>query len=156
MAAYAVAAALAPGSSEAQGPAEAVSPDGRNRVVVEIADGGLFYRVARDGRPVITPSRLGFEFRGAEPLSEGLRIAETAADSHDETWTQPWGQVEEVRNHYNEVRVTVEEAGAPGRRFDVVARAFDDGVAFRYEVPEQPGLGAFEMTDELTQFSLAT
>jgi alpha-glucosidase len=147
---------LGPAPAMAQGPAEVTSPDGRNRVVVETVEGGLYYRVERDDRPVITPSRLGFEFRSAPALAEGLRITGTTTDSHDETWTQPWGEVEQVRNHYNEVRVSVEESAAPGRRFDVVVRAFDDGVAFRYDVPEQDGLGAFEMTDELTQFALAT
>ncbi|MFW6330220.1 MAG: glycoside hydrolase family 97 N-terminal domain-containing protein, partial [Gemmatimonadota bacterium] len=131
----------------AQDPVTVTSPDGRNEARVEVRDGELFYAVDRDGRHVIMPSRLGLEFRNAPPLAEGLRITGTARDSHDETWTQPWGQVAEVRNHYNEVRVTVEEP-APGRRFDVVVRAFDDGVAFRYEVPEQPGLGRFELMDE--------
>lgn len=150
------AAVILPFPASAQGQAEVASPDGRNRVVVETVDGALFYEVERDGRAVITPSRLGLEFRGAPALAEGLRITGETRDSRDESWTQPWGQVERVRNHYNEVRVTVEESMAPGRRFDVVVRAFDDGVAFRYDVPEQSALGAFELMDELTQFSLAT
>lgn len=131
------------------------SPDGRNRVTVEVRDGSLYYRVVRDGRNVIMPSLVGFELRDAPPLRDGLRITGTDRDAVDETWTQPWGQVAEVRNHYNELRVTVEETGDPGRRFDLVVRAFDDGVAFRYELPEQPGLGTFAITDELTEFTLA-
>ena len=148
-------ATLLPAPSRAQA-VELVSPDGRNHVTVEVREGSLYYSVDRDGRKVITPSVLGFEFRDAPPLRDGLRITGTQRDSLDETWTQPWGQVATVRNHYNEVRVSVAERGAPGRRLDVVFRAFDDGVAFRYEVPEQPGFGAYEMTDELTQFTLAT
>ncbi len=141
-----------------QEPVEVASPDGRNVVEVGVVadrDGGLFYRVRRDGRNVIMPSRLGFELRDAPPLRDGLRITGTARGRADETWTQPWGEVEQVRNHHNEVRVAVEEEAAPGRRFDVVVRAFDDGIAFRYELPEQPGLGEFAIMDELTEFSLA-
>ena len=148
-------AALTPSPLAAQQSAAVESPDGRNRVVVEVTDGQLFYSVQRDGQPVIMPSRLGLEFRNAAALAEDLAVAGVARDGHDETWTQPWGEVAEVRNHYNEIRVSVEEEAEPGRRFDVVARAFDDGVAFRYDVPEQPELGAFEMTAELTQFTLA-
>ncbi|MFW6206218.1 MAG: glycoside hydrolase family 97 protein, partial [Gemmatimonadota bacterium] len=128
----------------------------RNQVRVEVRDGSLYYRVDRDGRPVILPSLLGFEFQDAPPLREGLAVTGTARDSHDGTWTQPWGEVAEVRNHYHELRVSVEETTAPGRQFDVIFRAFDDGIAFRYQVPAQPGFDRFEMTDELTEFTLAT
>ena len=60
-----------------------------------------------------------------------------------------------MRDHYNELAVSVEETGRPGRRFTLRVRAFDDGIGFRYEFPEQPGLGAFEITEELTEFALA-
>ena len=60
-----------------------------------------------------------------------------------------------MRDHHNELAVAVEETAAPNRRFTLRVRAFDDGVGFRYEFPEQPGLGAFEITDELTEFALA-
>ena len=146
-------AALLPGWGQAQ--EMVASPDGRTAVTVGVEEGSLFYRVTRDGSNIIMPSLLGFEFRDAPPLRDGLRIIGTARDSMDERWTQPWGQVAEVRNHYNELRVTVEEDTAPGRRFDIVVRAFDDGMAFRYELPEQPGLGPFVITDELTQFNLS-
>ncbi|MGH7482232.1 MAG: glycoside hydrolase family 97 protein [Longimicrobiales bacterium] len=132
------------------------SPDRRNVATVAIREGGLYYAVARDDRNVIIPSRLGLEFRDAPPLRDGLRIAAEARNSVDRTWTQSWGQVERVRDHHNELRVTVEETTAPGRSFRVAFRAFDDGIAFRYEVPAQPGLAAFEMTAELTDFTLAT
>ena len=149
-------AAFAPGGALAQGPVSVTSPDGRNEITVEAAEGSLAYHVRRDGRDVILPSLLGLTFRDAPPLRDGLRIVGTVRDTVDETWTQPWGQVAEVRNHYHEVRVTVEETDGAARCFDIALRAFDDGVAFRYELPEQPDLGEFELMDELTQFTLAT
>jgi alpha-glucosidase len=130
------------------------SPDGRNAVACQIQEGRLTYSVQRDGRSLLTPSRLGFEFQGAPPLQGGLQITDTTRTTFDETWTQPWGEVARVRNHYNELKVTVVETAAPGRRFSVVFRAFNDGVAFRYELPEQPNLGEFVIQEELTEFAL--
>jgi len=136
------------------GQSSVASPDGRNQVTVQVHDGRLYYSLTRDGRTVILPSRLGFEFRGAPALRDSLRITDTTRDSHDEWWPQPWGEVARVRDHHNELAVSVEETAAPNRRFTLRVRAFDDGVGFRYEFPEQPGLGTFEISDELTEFAL--
>jgi alpha-glucosidase len=129
------------------------SPDARNTVTVGVREGRLWYAVQRGGRPVLLPSRLGFAFAGADTLRDSLRITGSARDSADESWTQPWGEVARVRDHHNELRVHVAEGRAPGRRFDVVFRAFDDGVAFRYELGER--FGDFVMMEELTEFALA-
>jgi alpha-glucosidase len=122
---------------------------------VELREGRLAYSLARDGRALILPSQLGFDFRGAPLLRDGLRITDTTRQSHDEWWTQPWGEVARVRDHYNELGVAVAEIAAPKRVFTLRVRAFDDGVSFRYELPAQPGLGEFEINDELTEFALA-
>ncbi len=139
----------------AQDELQVASPDGRNEVTVAVDGGRVGYSVQRDGRPVILPSRLGFELRGAPPLGAGMRIADSSRSAVDETWIQPWGEVREVRDHHNELRVSLVEGRPAGRELIVVFRAFDDGVGFRYELPEQPGLGDFEITDELTEFHLA-
>ena len=146
---------LVTSASPAQLPARVASPDGQNVVIVAVRSGGLFYSVDRGGRHVLLPSRLGFEFRSAPPLRDSLAITSVARSNADTTWTQPWGEVARVRDQHNELRVEVAESSAPRRRFAVVVRAFDDGVAFRYELPEQGGFGAFEITEELTEFSLA-
>ena len=146
---------LLPGVARAQTGAQVSSPDGRNTVTVGVREGRLTYSVERDGRPVLLPSGLGFTFRGAVPLRDNLRIVDTVRRTVDETWTQAWGEVAQVRDHHHELRVGVAETAPPARRFTLAVRAFDDGVAFRYEVPAQPALGAFEMTDELTEFVMA-
>jgi alpha-glucosidase len=138
-----------------RGQASVTSPDGRNQVTVQVRDGRVYYGLTRDGRTLVLPSLLGFAFRGAVPLRDSLRITDTTRDTHDETWTQPWGEVARVRDHHNELAVALAETAAPNRRFTVRVRVFNDGVGFRYELPEQPGLGAFEITDELTEFALA-
>jgi alpha-glucosidase len=131
------------------------SPDGRNRVSLVLRDGGLFWSLSRGGQHLVLPSAMGFAFRGAPALREGLRLSDTTRRAFDQWWTQPWGEVARVREHYNELAVTVSETAGPRRRLVVRVRAFDDGIGFRYEFPGQPGLSAFEITDELTEFALA-
>jgi alpha-glucosidase len=131
------------------------SPDGRNEVTVAIRGGQVQYSIQRDGRAVMQPSQLGFEFRDGPPLGDAMRVASTATNSVDETWTQPWGEVREVRDHHNELRIDLEEMRETGRQLVVVFRVFDDGVGFRYELPEQPDLTDFEIMDELTEFATA-
>lgn len=139
----------------AQDPLQVASPDGRNVVVVELRDSRLHYRVDRDRRPIVQPSLLGFEFRGAPMLRDSLRVTGASRRSVDTTWTQPWGEVARVRDNHRELRVSVEETSAPRRRFEVVVRAFNDGVAFRYDFPEQAALREFQIQNELTEFVFA-
>jgi alpha-glucosidase len=148
-------ATLIASTAAAQIPLKVASPDGRTQVSVRIRDGRAYYDVQRDGRALILPSLLGFAFQGAPPLRDSLRITDTTRESHDEWWTQPWGEVARVHDHHNELAVSIAETTAPNRRFTVRIRVFDDGLGFRYEFPEQPGLGEFAITDELTEFAMA-
>ena len=149
------AAGLSPSAAFAQPSLRLASPDGKNVVTVSVREGSLWYSVDRDGKPLLVPSRLGFDFRGAPPLGDSVRIVDSARTKVDESWTQPWGEVSRVRDQHNALRVTAEETTSRRRRFVVAFRAFDDGVAFRYELPEQPGLGEFEIMDERTEFTFA-
>lgn len=134
---------------------ELLSPDGRVKVVFSLRRGTPHYRIDHDGKPVIVPSSLGFTFRDAEPLLGGFRMASTRVGSFDETWKPVWGQRKHIRNHYNELRVDLEESGAPGRKMALIFRAYDDGVGFRYEIPEQEGVTDFEIMAERTRFAFA-
>jgi len=146
---------LAAAAAAAQAQLRVASPDGRNRVAVEIKEGRAYYDLQRDGRAVLLPSGLGFAFQGARPLHEGLEVTDTSRNTVDETWTQPWGEVARVRDRHNELKVTLRETAAPARQLAVVFRLFNDGVGFRYELPEQANLGEFAITEELTEFVLA-
>ena len=139
----------------AQAPLRVTSPDGRNVVAVGLHDGVAFYSVDRAGKHVILPSRLGFTFRGTRALGDSLRVVGSQQASRDTTWSLPWGEVARVHEHYNELSVRFAEAVPPHRQFTIVARAFDEGIGFRYEVADSGGFGDFEMTDELTEFTLA-
>ncbi|HET6700327.1 MAG TPA: glycoside hydrolase family 97 protein, partial [Gemmatimonadaceae bacterium] len=131
------------------------SPNGRTVVTVGVQEGGLYYSIQRDNRAIFLPSRLGFEFQGAPPLRDNLRITGSTTRTVDTVWTQPWGEVARVRDHHNERRISVSEGSPGGRQLVVVFRVFNDGVGFRYEFPEQSGLGEFAITQELTEFALA-
>ena len=135
---------------------QACSPG--NVVCVELdtdGDGRPSYAVSREGRPVIAPSRLGMMFTDAPKFERNLEIASQRRSSFDQTWEQPWGERREVRNHYNELAVTLREKARPGRSFDVVFRLYDDGLGFRYVFPDQPGLSQLNISEELTEFTLA-
>jgi alpha-glucosidase len=131
------------------------SPDRRNEVQVGVHEGALYYLMQRDDATLLSPSRLGFVFRGQPPLRDSLRVADSSRSTFDETWTQPWGEVRRVRNQYNELKVSVQEHAGPRRQFTLAVRAFNDGVAFRYEFPSQSNLGEFEIMEELTEFAFA-
>jgi alpha-glucosidase len=146
---------LAPLALPAQAPLTVSSPDGRTQVAITLDSGALRYAVRHAGANVVMPSRLGFVFRGAAPLGDSVRIVDSRRASYDSTWAQPWGEVAKVRDHHNELQVSVAETKSAGRRFSVTFRVFDGGVGFRYELPDQPSLTDYEIADELTEFSLA-
>lgn len=133
-------------------PAEVTSPDGRNRVTFALKAGGKpCYEVYRDRTPFITRSTLGFKGTDALNLSDGFTVRNVSYDSKDEKWTQPWGENKQMREHYNEMAVTLDNGRT---ELTVRFRAFDDGIGFRYEYATQAADSIFVM-DELTEFNLA-
>ena len=129
------------------------SPDGTLTVAVGVDGGRAWYQVTRGQEPVLDRSALGFVL-GDGDFKDNFKMGKVTHTSLDETWSQPWGEDAEVRNHYNEMRVRLQEKGGKKRYIDVVFRAFDDGIAFRYEYPRQPGLQDFVIMDEVTEFAL--
>jgi alpha-glucosidase len=131
------------------------SPSKVLAATVTVENGRATYRVDRFGDAVVLPSRLGFKLYGAPPLERGLTPGGAATRSVDETWDLPWGERSTVKNRFNELRVTLTESAGLKRRFDVVFRAYDDGLGFRYEAPAQPNLKSVAIAEELTEFRLA-
>lgn len=150
-----VAGGAGPAAAAADAPLAVASPDGRIAFEVLLdADGRLAYRVLRDGAVVIAPSRLGFALQDAPPLDRGLTVASSATRTAAEDWVQPWGECREVRCRFGELAVELRESAPPHRRLVLVARAFDDGVGFRFTWPEQEGLTDFVLMEERTEFVL--
>ena len=139
----------------AEAVARIASPGNVLQVELQIdGDGRPSYSVARFGREIIAPSRLGFMLLNAPKLERNFILASQATASVDETWEQPWGERRFVRNRHNELRVRFTERSGLRRSLDIVFRLFDDGLGFRYEFPDQPNLAEVEIADELTEFAI--
>ena len=130
------------------------SPDGSLTVTVGVDGGSAWYQVLRGAEPIINRSALGFVLKDGD-FKDNFKMGKVTRASLDEIWSQPWGEDAVVRNHYNEMKVRLQEKGGKKRTLDVVFRAFDDGIAFRYEFPEQASLREFVIMDEVTQFALS-
>ena len=128
------------------------SPDGAVTVTVGVKANKPFYAVSYQGREVVTPSHLGFLLDSGE-LGSKTKLVSISHDTKDETWTQPWGEEETVRNHYNELTVNFREN--TGRPMKVVFRVFNDGIGFRYILIDSDKGKEYCIQDELTEITLA-
>ncbi|MCW8091209.1 glycoside hydrolase family 97 protein [Alteromonas sp. ASW11-130] len=128
------------------------SPDKRITFTFSDANQEAQYSVEYHGSDLILPSKLGFTFEQAQPLYHHFKVEEISRHSNDDKWKQPWGEQRIIRNHYNELVVKFTQINDANRHFSVRARVFDDGVGFRYEMPDA---GDVAITRELTQFHLA-
>ena len=131
------------------------SPDSNITLTFTLRDGKPYYRVSGYQVDIIRDSRLGFTLKDQKALIDSLAVVSSSVTAHDDTWIQPWGEKKDIRNHYKELRVDLFEHTAPGRSLTMVFRVFDDGVGFRYEIPEQPALTRIDIMNELTEFALA-
>lgn len=140
------------------------SPNGNVEVRFSLAENGIpTYEMAYKGRPVVLSSRLGLELakskyasRGKEEtdLMDGFVIADTKTGAFDETWTPVWGETKTIRNHYNELAVTLNQPSSK-RHIVIRFRVYDYGMGLRYEFPQQPELNYFVVKEEHTQFAMA-
>ena len=163
-------------------PADAVvlrSPDGQLELKFAVVNGVPEYTLDRAGKAVILPSRLGYALLDRESLDGGFTLTDSAFNSFDETWEPVWGEEASIRNHYNELLVTLEQKpeaareaqrgvsvtdpeytgdlGNPygkGAVMQVRFRLYDDGLGFRYEFPLENALTYFKVKEELTEFAL--
>jgi glucan 1,4-alpha-glucosidase len=133
---------------------ELKSPNGVLRLNVEVTDGFPTYRLDYKNRPVIKLSRLGLELKNAKNLTEGFTITNNTTSTFDETWQPVWGEVKTIRNHYNELAVTLTQTETQ-RSIVIRFRLYNDGLGFRYEFPQQEKLNYFIIKEEKTQFALA-
>ena len=127
------------------------SPDGKLTLVVS-DNTGLRYRVELDGKPLLADSVLGLAFADGTTLGPAAKIIDTKAAARNATWDNPLGQRRTVPDRFRELRIELREPTTPARTFALVARAYDHGVAFRYDLPEASGLGEFTLKSELTEF----
>jgi alpha-glucosidase len=152
------------------------SPDGRLTMTFRLDEQGApVYELTRGTQAVILPSTLGLELKKEKAdaptdfefkprtdvdqldskcnLMNGFTLEGTESSTFDETWPPVWGEESAIRNHYNELAVTLNQP-ANSRRIIIRFRLFNDGLGFRYEFPLQPNLNYFVIKEEHTQFAM--
>lgn len=131
------------------------SPNGQLEMNFTLTpQGEPLYELTYKGKAVIKPSKLGLELKDAPSLMDGFKLVEQQQTSFDETWQPVWGEESNIRNHYNELLVTLRQE-AHNRNIQIRFRLFDDGLGFRYEFPLQQNLNYFVIKEEHTQFAMA-
>ena len=125
------------------------SPDGNVRVEVQCSP--LSYSATYNGQPVIKNSPLGLEFKDQPSFGE-LKLVNDQHHEVDLTTVPVWGKSSPIRNHYREMTLSFAEQANPGRKLDVIFRAYADGVAFRYSLPASSRTENFVVTKEQTTF----
>ena len=130
------------------------SPDGQISVTVGLKSGKPYYMVNYQNRPIVIPSHLGFLLDDGE-VGKSMRQVGKQTCTKDETWHQPWGEEVEVRNHYKELTLRLQEQSGSKRQMSVVFRVFDDGVGFRYILHGINKGKEYQIQDELTEITLA-
>jgi alpha-glucosidase len=128
------------------------SPDGTVTVAVGVKANKPFYTIKYGTKTIVAPSHLGFLLDKGS-LGDDVKLTGKSYSSKDETWSQPWGEEDTVRNHYHELTVNFREKS--GRRMDIVFRVFNDGVGFRYILPSVSKGEKYCIQDELTEITLA-
>ena len=162
---------LSPLSSHAAEKLRMQSPDGRMEVTFWLLDGSPHYELTRDGKPVIAmPSRLGFALEWRDDLDHAFVLKDVERSSFDEVWHPILGEEANIRNHYNEMLVTLEQPVGSVKSMDhstekrptimqIRFRLYDDGLGFRYEFPMRyngvdNALVCFWFKEELTSFHM--
>jgi alpha-glucosidase len=146
------------------------SPDGRLALTLETIEainkpqpspiGQLVYSVTFKGKPLLDRSSLALNLQGQHPLGSGVKTVSETPSQADETYRLIAGKASTVRNHYNALRIDLEEASSQenfgmARKFSIEARAYDDAIAFRYLVPDQTAIREFRLLSEATEFRLS-
>ena len=152
------------------------SPDGNLTMSFSLdMQGSPVYELSYKGKTVIKPSKLGFELVQENPnkqtdfewkeqkdttlsdvqtnLYNGFELEKAEFSTFDETWQPVWGEEKEIRNHYNQLTVTLEQSKSE-RIMQIEFRLFNDGLGFRYNFPKQPHLNYFVIKEEHSQFAM--
>ncbi|SER05358.1 Glycosyl-hydrolase 97 C-terminal, oligomerisation [Hyunsoonleella jejuensis] len=135
---------------------ELKSPNGEFTMQFSLENDGMpTYELSYKNQVVIKPSHLGLELKNDDKsLLDDFKIVDETTATFDETWQPVWGEEKDVRNHYNELAVTLKQ-NETNRLMLIRFRLFDDGLGFRYEFPQQDNLVYFIIKEEKSQFAMA-
>jgi len=141
------------------------SPNGKLELSFEVNGGVPYYSLSRDGKPVVLPSKMGFTLEWRDDLAHAFELKDVERGTFDEVWEPVWGEESHIRNHYNEMLVTLEQPVGSVESMDhstekkatvmqIRFRLYDDGLGFRYEFPMENALVYFWIKEELTEFAM--
>ena len=133
---------------------EIKSPNGQLDCYFVLDHGQISYFVKKNDKVIVRKSRLGFLFKDMTPMADNFAVIRAYMRTVDETWKAEWGEQRIIRNNYNETAIYLEEYEKPNRLLTIRFRVYDDGFAFRYEIPAQPEMKNVVVADELTEFSV--
>jgi hypothetical protein len=163
---FAIVILFAFGWQTAYGQETFTSPDGKLELQFEVKDGVPYYALNREGNAIVLPSKMGFTLEWRDDLAHAFVLKDVSRSTFDETWEPVWGEEAQIRNHYNEMLVTLEQPVGSVESMDhstetkatvmqIRFRLYDDGLGFRYEFPMDNALAYFWITEELTEFAMA-
>lgn len=122
------------------------SPNGSITITFRLRSGSPCYNVTKNDTTILHDSKLGFDIFGHKSFNRSQNIIQSRLSSHRETIELPWGDNHFLENNYNELRIKL-------TGYSIVFRAFDEAIAFRYELPETEGQKRISVKDELTEFN---
>jgi hypothetical protein len=134
---------------------ELKSPNGNFKMVFALEkDGTPTYQLFMKNKEIIKKSKLGLELqKDKKSLLNDFKLVNEVRNTFDETWKTVWGEETEIRNHYNELALTLKQ-NETERQVIIRFRLFNDGLGFRYEFPEQKNLTYFVVKEERTEFAM--
>ncbi len=145
----------------ASGPLTVISPDGKVEITFHLKSNSqpylsgerAYYRISYDGHPVLADSPLGLDFKDANPLDKDFEFVGSDLQSQESTWEDSFDAKRKVPDHYNQLTVSLRERNAPGRRLDLIFRAYNEGAAFRYFLSQPEGPDPLVISAENTGFN---
>jgi alpha-glucosidase len=129
------------------------SPNNKFELIFSVIDSVPVYELYYKGKPIINKSKLGFELKDNESLLDGFEFTKEKTSTFDETWQPVWGEERNIRNHYNELLVSLLQVKT-NRRLNIRFRLFNTGLGFRYEFPMQDNFIYFVIKEERTEFAM--
>ena len=131
------------------------SPDNNFKMQFNLQDSGTpVYNLSFKEKEIVKPGKLGFYLKNdKKSLLNDFVVTDSKVSSFDETWVPVWGEVDKIRNQYNELAITLTQ-NETARKMVIRFRLFNDGLGFRYEFPEQKNLVYFTIKEERTQFAM--
>ena len=117
------------------------SPDGKINIDFRVDNGVANYSVKKNNSTIVNDSEMGILFSDGTDLSSKLSVKSSNQKSFNEDWYPLYGEEEKINNNYNELKISLTNQK---NEFDIIFRAYNDGIAFKYVVPQQKGFSNYE------------